>query len=108
MNLITKVSDITWSDVQDYLRIPEVTVGDQNTLTNLIGIASKFIQSYTGLTATELDDHQDFVDAMFILIQDMWDNRVLYVKESNLNKVVASILDMHCTNLLPEREVENA
>ena len=108
MNLITKVSQITWQDAQDYLRIPEVSVAEQQTLTNLIGVASTFIQQYTGLTAAQVDDHQDFVIVALILVQDMWDNRVLYVDKSNLNKVVETILGMHVTNLLPTPELDNA
>lgn len=106
MNTITKVSDITAADVAEYIRLPEVTEADQNTLENLIGVAKTFIQSYTG--QTDLDDFQDFVIVVFILCQDMWDTRALYVDKSNLNKVVDTILGMHSVNLLPEAEVDNA
>lgn len=109
MNVITKVSQITWADAQDYLRLPETTTDEQKTLTNMIGIASSYIQKYTGLTAEQLDESQDFVIVMFVLIQDMWDNRTLYVEKSNLNNVVETILGMHSINLLPEAEAsENA
>ena len=98
MNNITKVSQITYTDVADYLRLVEVDSDTQNTLNNLIGIAKTFISSYTG--QDDLDDFQDFVIVVFILCQDMWDNRALYVDESNLNKVVETILGMHSVNLL--------
>ena len=98
MNNITKVSDITYTDVADYLRLVEVDSDTQNTLNNLIGIAKTFIMNYTG--QEDLDDFQDFVIVVFILCQDMWDNRTLYVDESNLNKVVETILGMHSVNLL--------
>ena len=100
MNNITKVSDVTAQDCADYLRIPELTTSDTNTLNNLIGIAKTYIQNYTG--RDELDDYQDFVVVLLILVQDMWDNRTLYVDSSNLNKVVECILGMHSVNLLPE------
>ena len=100
MNSITKVSDITYEDIAEYIRLSEVTADDQNTLTNLINIATTYISSYTGLTTEQLDAHADFVIVVFILCQDMWDNRRLYVDNSNLNQVVETILGMHSVNLL--------
>lgn len=100
MDAIAKVSEITYSDVSDYLRLSEITEDDQNTLNNLIGVAKAFICQHTGRTVTELDNYQDFVIVVLILCQDMWDNRVLYVDKSNLNKVVETILGMHAVNLL--------
>lgn len=48
-----------------------------------------------------IDAYEDFTIVVYILCQDMYDNRSLYIDESNLNKVVDTILGMHCTNLLP-------
>ena len=101
MNQITKVSEITYQDIADYIRLDEVSTGDQNTLTNLIGIAKAYIMQYTGRSAEELDNYQDFVIVVFILCQDMWDNRTMYVDSGNLNYVIESILGMHQVNLLP-------
>lgn len=102
MNTITKVSEITASDLADYIRLPEVTAADTNTLNNMLGVAKTYISKYTG--QTNLDDFQDFVIVVFILVQDMWDNRTLYVDKSNLNNTVETILGMHSVNLLPEVE----
>lgn len=98
MNNITKVSEITYQDCADYMRLDEVSEDDINTLNNLIDIAKTFISNYTG--RTDLDVFQDFVIVVFVLVQDMWDNRTLYVDKTNLNKVVESILGMHSINLL--------
>ena len=100
MNEITKVSDITVDALADYLRITEMTEDDQNTLSNLLGIAKRFIINYTGITNEAIDDYQDFVIVVFVLVQDMWDNRTLYVDTSNLNYVIEAILGMHSINLL--------
>lgn len=100
MNNLTKVSEITYSDVADYIRLVEVTQDYQNTLNNLIGIAKTFIASYTGHTIGELDDYQDFIIVVFILCQDMWDNRTLYVDKATLSYPVETILNMHSVNLL--------
>jgi len=100
MNAITKVSEITYQDVADYIRLDEITQDEQNTLNNLINIATTYIASYTGLTAEQIDTHADFVIVVLILCQDMWDNRTLYVDSGNLNNVVDTILGMHAVNLL--------
>ena len=100
MNNLTKVSQITYSDVADYIRLVEVTQDYQVTLNNLIGIAKTFIASYTGHTMAELDDYQDFIIVVFILCQDMWDNRTLYVDKATLSYPVETILNMHSVNLL--------
>lgn len=94
------VSEITYKDIADYIRLTEVSKEDETFLTNLIKIAIDFIKSYTGLTAEEIDKHEDFVIVVYILCQDMYDNRILYVEKGNLNKVVETILGMHCVNLL--------
>lgn len=98
MNNITKVSEITAADIAEYIRLDEVTSDDTNTLNNLLNISKQFIKSYTGLN--DLDAFCDFVIVVFILCQDMWDNRTLYVDNENLNKVVDTILGLHSVNLL--------
>lgn len=108
MTNINKVSEITTSDIAEYLRLSEVTADDENTLETLLSVAKSFISKYTGQTEQSLDDFPDFVIVVLVLCQDMWDNRTLYVDKSNLNKVVDTILGMHSINLLPEVEGENA
>lgn len=100
MNNINKVSCITPEDVAEYIRLDEVTESDISTLNNLIGIAKSFIMNYTGRTQEEMDNYQDFVIVVLILVQDMWDNRTMYVDSQNLNFVVDSILHLHSVNLL--------
>lgn len=101
MNNITKVSEITYTDIADYIRLDDPNESEINTLNTLINISKNFISNYTGRTEQELDNYQDVVIVVLILCQDMWDNRTLYVDKNNLNKVVETILNMHCTNLLP-------
>ena len=93
-----KVSEITYKDIANYIRLTEVSEEDKAFLTSLISIAKKFIEGYTGVK--DLDLHEDFVIVTYILCQDMYDNRVLYVDKTNLNKVVEAILGMHSVNLL--------
>lgn len=98
MNQISKVSEISYQDAADYLRLTEIDADDIYTLNNLMNVAKTFIASYTG--RTDLDEFPDFVIAVLVLVQDMWDNRVLYVDRTNLNKVVETILGLHSVNLL--------
>lgn len=100
MNTITKVSDIAYTDVADYLRLGDATADEQNTLKNLLDVAKAFIRSYTGLTDAQIDEHADFVIVVLILCQDMYDDRTLYVDTTNLNHVVETILGFHRVNLL--------
>lgn len=100
MQNLSKLSDVTVSDVADYIRLEDAQAEDLSTLSTLIQIAKSFIMNYTGRSAAELDRHSDYVIVLLVLVQDMWDNRVLYVDRSNLNRVVETILSMHCTNLL--------
>lgn len=94
-----KVSEIKVSDVANYLRLEEGEYTDTE-IQNLIDIAKTFIKSYTGLDEDSIDRHEDFIIVVYVLCQDMYDNRSLHIDKSNLNKVVETILDMHCVNLL--------
>jgi hypothetical protein len=101
MNNINKISDITYSDIADYIRLSEVSEDEQNYLTTLIEVSKSFISNYTGITLENLDNYIDLIIVVFVLCQSMYDNRSLYVDNSNLNKVVETILGMHQNNLLP-------
>ena len=104
MNTIEKVSDITYEDVAEYIRLSEVTASDQSLLNALIDVSKTYIADYTGLDIESLDDHQDFVIVVLVLCQDMYDNRTMYVDKAEPNRVVDTILGMHCVNLLPRED----
>ena len=97
-----KVSEVQLQNVAEYLRSDE---SEAELLQTLINVAKTYIRSYTGLTDLQLDEHDDFVIVIYILCQDMYDNRVLYVEKTNLNRTVTTILDMHSVNQLPTPEV---
>jgi hypothetical protein len=101
MNAITKVSDITAQDVAEYLRIAELTEDDANFITSTISVAIDYILKYTGIEdAATLDTYNDMVIVVFVLCQDMYDTRAMYVDNSNVNRVVENILGLHQRNLL--------
>ena len=107
MNNITKVSDITYSDIASYLRLSDITEYDQNYLTTLIKISKEYISKYTGIANDDLDNYTDLIIVVFVLCQSMYDDRTMYVDNSNLNKVVDTILGMHQNNLLPTGETND-
>ena len=97
-NVITKVSEITVSSLADYLRLTELSQDEENTLNNMLNIAINFIKNYTG--QTDLDQFNDLVAVVFVLVQDMYDNRALYVDKSSINQFIQSALSLHQVNLL--------
>ena len=98
MKEVTNVSDITINYLAEYLRIYELDEKEASLLINLLNTAKSYIKSYTG--QDDLDKYQDFVIVTLVLVQDMYDNRTLYVDTKNLNTVVETILGMHSVNLL--------
>ena len=96
--MVTKVSQIEVDNIADYLRISELDTTLKNELNVYLKVAKKFIKDETGVA--DLDLHEDFIIAIYVLCQDMYDNRSMYVDKSNINKVVDTILGRHRTNLL--------
>ena len=99
--MVSKVSEITIKDVADYIRAYD----NESDIETYLNIAKSYISSYTGIPVTSkegesLDDFPDFVIVVYILCQDMYDNRSMYVNSGNINKVVQTILDMHTKNYL--------
>ena len=97
-----KVSEITTKQIAEYLRLDDDF--DAESLQPYLDAAKQFVESYTGLTSEEIDQHDDFYIVVLILCQDMYDNRCMYVDKNNLNKVVDTILGMHRVNLLGSYE----
>lgn len=91
-----KVSTLTYQDIANYIRLSEISETDKTLLNQLLSVAKAFIKDNTGVE--NLDDHEDFIIVVYILCQDMYDNRTLYVDKNNLNKVVETILGMHSNN----------
>lgn len=96
-----KVSEMTVNDIAEYCRIAEPSEADNAFLSQAIEAAKAFIRSYTGLDNASIDEHEDFVIVVYILAQDMYDNRSLYNdRKVSLNNTVETILGMHSVNLL--------
>ena len=104
---MTKVSEITVNDIANYIRLVEVSDDEKKELEIYLKVAKNYISNYTGIPevsttegAETLDSYADFVIVVYILCQDMYDNRAMYVDGKSINKVVQTILDMHTRNNL--------
>lgn len=97
--MITKVSEITVEDLRSYLRISDdLSENDKKFLETILNSSINYIKNNTGID--DVDKYSDLVMVVFVLCQDMYDNRTLYVDKNNVNKVVSSILGQHDNNLL--------
>ena len=98
--MVSKVSEITIQDIADYIKLDEY---DESEIETYLNIAKNYISNYTGIPEYDddkdeeetLDSFADFVIVVYVLCQDMYDNRSMYVNSGNINKVVQTILDMH-------------
>lgn len=93
---VKKVSEITVAELARYLH--ESIDDDGSTakeIKTFLTAAIAFIKSYIKEDDEYLDKHPEFITAVYVLVQDMHDNRTLYPDRSNLNFTVKTILDMH-------------
>ena len=96
--MVTKVSEITTQDIAAFIRLDEVGSAEQIQLSTFLTVAKDYVTNYTGLD--DLDEYADLVIVIYILCQDMFDNRSMYLDKNNPNRVVQTILDMHTRNNL--------
>ena len=96
------VSDITVKNLADYLKLDYNSLSEEEILelAAFLNAAETFIVDYTGLTLSQIDEHESLTVAIYVLVQDMYDNRTYYVDKNNLNRVISMILDMNSINLL--------
>lgn len=104
---MTKVSEITVKNIANYIRLTEISDEDKIELQTYLNVAKNYISNYTGIPekgdeegSETLDSHSDFIIVIYALCQDMYDNRTMYVDNTNINKMVQTILDMHTRNNL--------
>ena len=103
-----KLSEIQTEDIANYLRITEVDSFLEEELSTFLEVAINYLENYTGIPrknkdnekVENLDTYSDFVIVVYILCQDMYDNRCMYVDTKNINNTVQTILDMHSRNNL--------
>lgn len=95
-----KLSQLEISVIKTHSGISEDSPETNTLLEMYKGAAKSFILGYTGLTAEELDNHEDITVACCCLVDDMYNNRSMIVSRDTLNPTVRQILDLHRKNLL--------
>ncbi len=95
-----RVSEITPAELAKYAREDETDTEILSTFTLILSAVKPFIKGYTGLSDEQMDTKEDISIAVFVLANEMYENRIFTAKDNNVNKVVQSILDMHSINLL--------
>ena len=103
-----KVSEITIENIETHLRLTEVDDSLAEELSTFLEVAINYIENYTGIkrkseenkSQENLDTYSDFVIVVYILCQNMYDNRTMYIDGKNINNTVKTILDMHTRNNL--------
>ena len=75
MQEVHKVSEITVNTVADYIRLDGMDATEERQLSTFLEVAKDYIKNYTGLE--DLDEYADLVIAVYILCQDMFDNRTM-------------------------------
>ena len=96
----TKVSEITLSNLVDYLRLTELDSSQEQLLTTILEAAKNYIVSETAQTLETLDNFPDITLAAYALAQDLYDNRAVYVDKANVSETISTILGRYRINLL--------
>lgn len=97
-----KVSELTKAIVADYIHI-ETT---DPLIDVVLESAKSEACSYTGLTESQLDEHEDITIAVLQMAADNYDIRSRHVDKPENSKMAERILSMHSVNLLPHEEVD--
>ena len=92
-----KLREVTPEDVMQFCRIDEA---DEQLVPVIMAAARSYILGYTGLTAQEIDAHEDITAAFLVLCCEMYDNRNFTVETDKVNPYAQSVLAMHARNYL--------
>lgn len=104
-----KISEVTIEELKGYANVFHGE--DDNLFKAILAACKNYISKYTGLPLIDnpvtidvleknCDDHEDLTIALFVLANEMYDNRTFTVQDNKVNTVIKSILDMHSVNLL--------
>jgi hypothetical protein len=104
-----KISSVQISDLKGYANVYHNL--DDTLFTSILMAGKQFISTYTGLPLVDdpsttdvvednCDAHEDLTIALFVLSNEMYDNRMMTVDSNKINFVIKQILDSHSVNLL--------
>jgi hypothetical protein len=86
------------SDLKQYANV--FHNDDDNLFQTILSAGKQFIVSYTGLQLYDLDQFEDMTIVLFVLSNEMYDNRDFTTDNIKVNFVVKQILDSHSVNYL--------
>lgn len=95
-----KISEITLEIVKDYCGISD---NDSDVIIKnvLMPSAKSYISGYTGLSAEEIDRHDDLATAFLVLVNDMYTQRDYTLSfQKQVNPAVRTILGLYSVNYL--------
>lgn len=93
-----KISEVTIDVLKKYAHVYHSE--DDSLFESILVACKNYIQKYTGLSKEQMDENEDLTMALFVLANELYDNRTYTVDDDKANVVVKSILDMHSINLL--------
>lgn len=93
-----KLSQVQISDLKQYANVYHNA--DDNTFSIILTAAKQFIVTYTGLQLYDLEQYEDITVALFVLCNELYDNRDFTCDPKSVNFVVKQILDSHSVNYL--------
>lgn len=92
-----KVSEITVDTLKEWLGVSD---GEDSALSIVLSSAVKTAVSYSGLTETELDDHEDITIAVLGICNDFYNANRPEWDKNGINHMSESLLKMHAKNYL--------
>lgn len=95
-----KVNELENEIIAEYLKKDDSEDLDEVLMESMKEAAVEYIKNQTGIGEEELNSHDDLTIAVLVLIQDMYDNRRMYVDNQNVNRVVDGIIYQYSENLL--------
>lgn len=95
-----KVSEIDVEYLVGYLKIDDPDDDELRFIKTCLDAAKSYVRGQTGLDNEQIDMYEDITIAVLVLVQDMYDNRKMYVEKTNVNKVVDTIIHQYAENWL--------
>lgn len=93
-----KISQIKIADLKGYANVFHNE--DDELFTHILTASKAYIKGYTGLSEDSLDDNEDLAIVLYVLANEMYDNRAYNIESAKANLLVQSMLQMHSINLL--------
>ena len=97
-----KVSELKKDIIELYGKV-ESDTEDASLLEGLfLPAAKEYMMQHTGMTAEQMDEHEDVTVAVCALCVQMYDNRSVTVDADKLNQVAVDIINRYSMNLIPK------